>query len=156
MMFHIDETKTFTFHFPFIGMSEMTCNVQAQTKEEAIELIRGWFHRTITDFSINYPKVEPVKFDLRALDNDFTLNQREQIGILIKDVSKYLLPEQTFQETVKKYTTLEAIPINFVEIIARLTEMSKTFNDNVKKVDETESGGSIIENQDVKPKKNGK
>ena len=67
----IDETKTYTFHFPFIGQSEMSCHVPAHSKEEAVETLRLWFEQTITDFSMEFPKISGgTAINFPTLSND--------------------------------------------------------------------------------------
>ena len=80
-----------------------------------------------------------------------TVNQsssdREQIGALIKEVSKYLTPEQSFQETIKKWLDVDAVPENFPEILQKLTVMKSTYESGVTKVDTTDAHSEMIINQ---------
>ena len=143
----IFENKSFTFSFPFMGMSEMTCHVPAQSKEEAVNLLKKWFRDTLTDMSIEFPEVEIKKSSYPSgtvIQMDFSPVQREKIGDLIKQLTTYFLPENSFQETVKKFSDLEAIPENYSLIVANMESKLKICEQGVTKVDGTESGGEII------------
>ena len=141
----IFENKSFTFSFPFMGMSEMTCHVPAQSKEEAVNLLKKWFRDTLTDMSIEFPEVQVAKASYpQTIQTDFSPEQRERIGTLIKLISTYLLPENSFQETVKKFSGYDSFPENFDSIVSVMSEKLKVFEAGVKKVDGTESGGEII------------
>ncbi len=151
----IQENKSFTFSFPFLGMSEMTCHVPAQTKEEAVGLLKKWFKDTITDMYIEFPEVEKkAVLSGAVLQTDFSPTQREHIGNLIKLLSAYFLPADSFQETVEKFADgVKADVMNYDEIISRMTDKLKICETGVTKVDGTESGGEIISVQDTPKKK---
>jgi hypothetical protein len=152
----IYENKSFMFSFPFIGMSEMTCHVPAQTREEAGSILKKWFRETLTDLAMEFPEVEVAKSSYPSsavIQTDFLPGQREILGSAIKELSKYLLPENSFQETVKKFSGFDAFPENYDSIMGVFTEKLKIFEAGVKKVDDTISGGEVISVQETKKKK---
>ena len=151
----IEENKVYTFHMPFLGLGELTCNVPAQTREDAGRQLRKWFQMTLTDIMMEFPEIEKKSFQSGAvIQIDFSPIQREQIGNLIKLLSSYFLPADSFQETVEKFTDgVKAEFQNFDEIISRMEGKLKICEAGVTKVDGTESGGEVISVQETKKKK---
>lgn len=128
----------------------MTCHVPAQSREEAVNLLKKWFRETLTDMSMEFPEIKQETKAIPAVD----MGKREQIGTLIKELSTFFSPESTFPDTVKKFTDgLDATPENYDEIISRMSAKLTICQSGVKKVDSTESNGEIISVHEDKKKK---
>lgn len=136
----IDETKIFEFRFPFY-QGELCVPIRANTREEAVEQLKGHLNNMMVDLAAEFPKaapaeaapsgaapsgekppvVEPPRREIPtyALELD--------IETLVKELMPIKKPKgaQTIEKLVKDWTGFAYAPENYAVIIEEMRRLLK-------------------------------